>query len=102
MGAVGLPETKIDGLKAVPVTRLYDQGNNMRYAAVMFPRIASPYVVLNPSHAEGLGESVTVELNGFQAEVALKLDDNVPQGIVLVPRSFGLPISAPTPISAKN
>ncbi|MFN2145013.1 MAG: NADH-quinone oxidoreductase subunit NuoG [Anaerolineales bacterium] len=102
VGGVEMPEIGAEGLLAVPVTRLYDQGNNMRYADVVFPRIASSYVALNPADGEGMGEVVTVELNGFHAEVALKLDHNVPQGIVLVPRSFGLPVSAPTPITVKN
>ena len=68
----------------------------------MFPRINSSYVMLNPADAEGLGESATVELNGFRAEVHVKVNENVPQGAVLVPRSFGLPIAAPTPITVKN
>jgi NADH-quinone oxidoreductase subunit G len=102
VGDVDMPEIGADGLLAVPVTQLYDQGNNMRYADVVFPRIASSFVALNPADAGGMGESVTIELNGFQAEVDLKLDDNVPQGIVLVPRSFGLPISAPAPITVKR
>ena len=102
VGDVDLPEIGADGLLAVPVTRLYDQGSNMRYSEVIFPRIAAPFVSLNPVDADGMGEQVAIEINGFQAEVDLKLDDNVPQGIVLVPRSFGLPISAPAPITVKK
>ncbi|MEJ2757717.1 MAG: molybdopterin-dependent oxidoreductase, partial [Anaerolineales bacterium] len=63
-----------DGFTAVPVHRLYDQGNTMRYADVMFPRIAEPYVVLNTEDAAklGLNGSVKVSLNGMSATVALK------------------------------
>jgi NADH-quinone oxidoreductase subunit G len=97
-----LPEIKVDGLLAVPVTSLYDQGNSMRYAAVMFPRIAATHVVMNPTDADGFGEHVGVTLNGFDAQVDLMLDEKVPPGVVLVPRSFGLPISGPTPITIKK
>jgi NADH-quinone oxidoreductase subunit G len=97
-----LPERKNDGLTAYPITRLYDQGNIMRHAAVMFPRIDSPHVMLNPADADGLGESALIGLNGFQAEVDIKFNENVPQGVVLVPRSFGLPITAPTRITVKK
>ena len=55
VGGVDMPEIGAEGLLAVPVSRLYDQGNNMRYADLVFPRIASPYVVLNPADAEGVG-----------------------------------------------
>ena len=97
-----LPETaEADALVAVPIHRLYDQGNTMRYAAVMFPRIDEPFVVLNAADAEvlGLDGTAKVELNGFRAEVNLKIDEKIPQGVVLVPRSFGLPLNAPTPIT---
>ena len=97
-----LPESGTDGLTAYPITRLYDQGNLMRYAAVMFPRIDTSHVMLNPADADGLGESALVGLNGFQAEVDIKTNENVPQGVVLVPRSFGLPITAPTRITVKR
>jgi len=97
-----LPDRKANGLTAYPITRLYDQGNLLRYAPVMFPRIDSTFVMLNPADANGLGESATVELNGVEAEVDIKVNENVPQGAVLVPRSFGLPITAPTPITVKK
>jgi NADH-quinone oxidoreductase subunit G len=96
------PAAAADGLTAYPVHKLYDQGSLMRYAEVVFPRIAAPYVVLNPVDADGLGQSVEVEINGFTAEVDLKVNDAVPAGVALVPRSFGLPIQAPTPITVKK
>ena len=58
VGGVEMPEIGAEGLLAVPVTRLYDQGNNMRYADVVFPRIASSYVALNPADGEGMGEEL--------------------------------------------
>ena len=96
--------TSADGLLAVPISRLYDQGNLMRYASVMFPRIDEPFVVLSAADASqmGLNGSAKVSLNGFSAEVDVKIDDSVPQGVVLVPRSFGLPLSAPAPVTVEK
>jgi len=93
-----------EDLLAVPVSRLYDQGNIMRYAAVMFPRIDEPFVVISRADAKqiGLNGSAKVTLNGFSAEVDIKIDENLPQGVVLVPRSFGLPLSAPAPITVEK
>jgi hypothetical protein len=58
-------------------------------------------VVLNADDADSLGLDGTakVELNGFRAEVGVKIDEKIPQGVVLVPRSFGLPLNAPAPIT---
>jgi len=97
-------ETPAEGLVAYPVTRLYDQGNAMRYAAVMFPRMDDPFVVVSGADAASLGlnGSAKIELNGFSADVDVKIDESLPQGVVLVPRSFGLPISAPAPIAVKK
>ena len=97
-------ETAAEGLVAYPVTRLYDQGNTMRYAAVMFPRIDEPFVVVSGADAAklGLNGSAKVELNGFSADVDVKIDESLPQGVVLVPRSFGLPITTPAPIAVKK
>ena len=89
------------GLLAYPVTRLYDQGNSMRYAAVLFPRIDEPFVVLSEADAGklNLNGSARVAFNGFSAEVDIKIDASLPQGVVLVPRSFGLPLNAPASIT---
>ncbi len=97
-------ETGTDGLLAVPVNRLYDQGNTMRYARFLFPRIDEPFVVVSGADAAALNlnGSAKIDLNGFSAEVDVKIDENLPQGVVLVPRSFGLPLHAPAPITVKN
>jgi NADH-quinone oxidoreductase subunit G len=97
-------ETDADGLLAVLVNRLYDQGNTMRYAAVMFPRIDEPFVVVSGADAVrlDLNGSANIHLNGFSAEVDVKIDESLPQGVVLVPRSFGLPLSAPASITVKK
>jgi len=41
---------------------------------------------------------VNVSLHGMTPTVSACLDENVPVGIVLVPRSMGLPVSGPEPV----
>ena len=106
LSSVEFPEQpKADGLLAVPVTSLYDQGNTLHYSDVLQQRLPVPYVVLSTADAAKLkvteGADLTVRVNGVKAEVTAKLDHNLPQGIVLTPRSLGLPVTAPMPITVK-
>lgn len=77
----------------------------MLSSEVLQPRIADPYVILNTADAEKLGVEagvqISVKLNGKTANVTAKLDDSLAKGIVLVPRSMGIPISDPGSITIK-
>ena len=100
------PVVKFDkGLTAVPVTRLYDRGNLIAASEVLAPRLDSPHVTLSPEDADKLGAApggeLSVKLNGVTATVAAKIDNSLPAGVVLVPRSLGLPISGPAPVTVK-
>jgi NADH-quinone oxidoreductase subunit G len=90
-------------LLAVPVTKVYDLGTTMQPAALLAQRAGTPSVVLNPATAEkfGLadGDAAALSLNGAQAQVVARLDETVPAGVLLVYRSFGIPISAPATAS---
>jgi NADH-quinone oxidoreductase subunit G len=98
-----LPQS--DGLLAVPVTSLYDQGHTLHYSDVLQPRLPEPFVVLSAVDAEELGVAsgadLAVKVNGTNAEVTAKVDQNLSKGVVLAPRSLGLPVSSPTPITVK-
>ncbi|MBN1537489.1 MAG: NADH-quinone oxidoreductase subunit NuoG [Anaerolineales bacterium] len=100
---VGMPEGK---LWAVPINRLYDRGQTMLPSKLLHQRIPHPYIVINSDEAEKLGiiEGDTVEmiLEGVSSLVTANLDNGVPQGILLVPRSMGIPIAAPTSVTVKN
>ena len=89
-------------LVAVPVTRLYDRGQTMLPSQLLHPRLPQPYVALHPLTGEHLGivdgAHVQVHLNGVETIVLARLDDSVPTGVVLMPRSLGLPISGPSPV----
>jgi NADH-quinone oxidoreductase subunit G len=106
---LGLPELpkppKNDSLLAVPVTCLYDLGGTLHYSDVLQPRLPEPYVVLSAADAETLGAEpggkLSIKAGGVKLDVAAKVDQSLPQGVVLAPRSLGLPVTAPTPITVK-
>jgi NADH-quinone oxidoreductase subunit G len=100
-----LEELEGEGLVAYPVTRLYDLGRTVAETGFLAPRIPEPYAVLSPDDAEALGvtagEPVHLLIDGSAAPVVAHLDEALPAGVVLVPRSLGVPISRPTPIELK-
>jgi NADH-quinone oxidoreductase subunit G len=93
------------GLLAAPVTRLYDRGTTLVPSELLHLRLVKPYVALHPETAAGLklvdGAPVEVTLNGATAQALARLDDGLPQGVVLVPRSVGIPINGPAPIQVR-
>jgi len=96
---------KVDGLLAVPVTTLFDQNNTLRRSEVLQTRLAQAFVTLHPEDADGLGVAaggkVSVKLNGTTSVVAAEIDNSLPKGVVLVPRSLGMPINSPAPVTVK-
>ena len=71
----------------------------MLYSELIQKRLAKPELWLHPETAGKLGLSglaqVDFTLNGISTPVNIQLDANLPAGVGLVPRSVGLPISAP-------
>jgi NADH-quinone oxidoreductase subunit G len=92
-------------LLAVPVTKLYDMGTTVVHAKLLEKRIGEPTVAVNPATAEkfGLlnGGMAKMSLNGVDAAVKVRFDESISTGVVLVQRSFGIPISEPTRIEIK-
>ena len=95
------PEFKAgeNGLLAVPVTRLLDRSQTVLPSLLLHVRIPQPGVTLNPQDARRLGvhegDSLQVRLKGTTVAAVAHLDENVPPGILLAPRSMGLPIAGP-------
>ena len=91
-----------DALLAVPVTRLYDRGATLTPSNVLEPRLSHPFVALNPSDAEAQraadGMKVNVGVNGASAPVTVRVDETVPAGFALLPRSMGIPLDGPTEV----
>jgi NADH-quinone oxidoreductase subunit G len=93
------------GLLAVPVTRLYDRGQTLLPSKLLHQRIPEPYVVLNHQDAVNLkiesSQKVQASFDGAPVLVDLRLDENVPAGVVLVPRSLGIPINGPAAVKIR-
>jgi NADH-quinone oxidoreductase subunit G len=96
---------KENELMAVPVTKLYDRGTTVLPAGLLHERIGDASVVLHPDAAKNLnvevGQTVSVSFNGVSGEVVVKLDDTIPVGVALIPRSMGLAIREPVPAKVK-
>ncbi|MBN1148274.1 MAG: NADH-quinone oxidoreductase subunit NuoG [Anaerolineales bacterium] len=96
------------GLMAFPVTRLYDQGATLLPSKMLEPRIGEAHVVLNSEDGERLkirdGNMVrmTFSGSGHSVSVPARLDQALPERVVLVPRSFGVPIQGPTSVEVKR
>jgi len=90
-----------EGLLGLPIARLYDRGQTVLPSKMLHQRIAHPYVILNPSEAARLklsgSDTAELILNGASTFVTLRLDESLPPGVALVPRSHGIPISGPAP-----
>ncbi len=99
------PVQRSEGLTAVPVTRLYDRGQTVVASKLLQSWIPQPYIMISPQDARELdlpsGSTIQVNLNGTATLVNLRIDAAVPEGFVLVPRSFGIPIFAPSTIEIK-
>lgn len=97
--AAELPaESHRPSLLLVSVRKLLDRGGLLEKSALLEPRLAAQKIRLSPADAARLGvvDGAQVELrsDGKTANLAAVLDNNVPQGAALVPRSLGLSLNA--------
>ena len=106
------------GQIAFPVTRLYDRGKTLMPSQLLHERTGEPYVVLNVNDAEMLrikdGDVVQMTVANRESDspemvtteqtvvVQARLDRELPERVVLVPRSFGIPIDKPTPVEIRR
>jgi NADH-quinone oxidoreductase subunit G len=82
-------------LWAVPITRLYDQGNVIQYSQLLEKRMTQYEIRLHPDTAALLdirAGAVVLSIGKHIQPVACVLDEAAPKGFVLVPRSAGIPI----------
>ncbi|HNT25658.1 MAG TPA: NADH-quinone oxidoreductase subunit NuoG [Anaerolineales bacterium] len=87
---------------AVPVTRLYDHGSTIAHTGLLHARTPAPYVALHPGELPASdGAEVQLSLGGQVFTVTLRLDEALPAGVVLVPRSLGLPLRGPQAVELK-
>ena len=93
-------------IPVVPVTRLYDRGTLTVPGGLLEQRLASAALWMHPDTAAAfalVGESeVVVTLSGYTSTIRVVLDDHLPVGVALAPRSVGLPVSQPQPVALPN
>jgi len=96
------------GMMAFPVARLFDRGSLLTYSKLLSKQIGDPYIVLNAHDGKRLklssGEMARVSFPdlGKTFIVQICLDRKLPERVVLVPRSFGMPVSSPTPVEIRS
>jgi NADH-quinone oxidoreductase subunit G len=94
-----------DALLAVPVTILYDRGRMVYASQLLHQRIPPAHIVVHPAEAIRLniadGALVQFALEGATVEAILHIREDVPAGVVLVPRSLGMSLVSPAAIELK-
>jgi NADH-quinone oxidoreductase subunit G len=99
---INLPE---DVLLGVPITILYDHGRLIDHSQVLHRRIPPAYITVHPDVAQRLeildGASIRFEVNETLVKAILHIDDRIPPGVALVPRSLGIPVNAPMLLDIK-
>ena len=83
----------------IPTTKLYDRGATMLPSLLLHARMARPEIWVHPATAAAMGlennDRVALALGDVTVQVAVCVNDTLPQGVTLVPRSAGIPIIAP-------
>jgi NADH-quinone oxidoreductase subunit G len=109
-GTVDGRRSTVDGLRprenelfAVPISKLYDNGTTVAPAKLLSAHIDRfNGIVLNPATALKLGlengSQAEVGLNGVSYPVKVLLDESISTGVVLIPRSFAVPIKEPVAV----
>ncbi|MCU0486072.1 MAG: NADH-quinone oxidoreductase subunit NuoG [Anaerolineales bacterium] len=96
------PEAGGTGLIAVPVTILYDHGQTVIHSSVLKPRLSELFIVLHPADAQRfelrVGSTAEVSLVAEKFQAGVRLDTSMPPGFLLIPRSMGVSLEAPTPV----
>ena len=87
---------------AVPVARLYDLGLTVSTSNLLEGRIGRAYIVLHPDAAGKLGVAAGDQVELYGSNLDVRLDATMATGVVLVPRSMGIPLHAPEMVSLKK
>ena len=94
-----MPLVSKDELLVLPVSYLYDQGTLIKETTLLEKRVVHPTVWLNSDTAAALGlhpgELCCLSLYSKTFSLEVVLDNALPHGVGLVPRSVGVPITSP-------
>lgn len=95
------------GMMAFPIDRLYDRGKTLLPSRLLEKRIGEAFVIINRHDAARLkvSEGQMVRVSFLDGEVGVvaqaRLDAELPERVMLVPRSFDIPILAPAQVEVK-
>jgi NADH-quinone oxidoreductase subunit G len=102
-----VPEVKqLEGaILAVPITILYDRGQTIHPSQLLQQRTPPTHIALHPDVAQRInitdGTLVQFTLDGVPIEAILHINEQVPLDVAFVPRSLGMPVSAPVLIDIR-
>jgi NADH-quinone oxidoreductase subunit G len=102
-----VPEVKqLEGaILAVPITILYDRGLTINPSQLLQQRTPPTHIALHPDVAQRInitdGTLVQFTLDGAPIEAILHINEQVPLDVAFVPRSLGMPVSAPVLIDIR-
>lgn len=90
---------KSEGIRIVPIVKLYDQGTTVLPSLLLAQRIGQPELVIGQEDADRLllqnGAQVEVQWNGTAHQFPVAIDNDIPEGIVLLPRNRQLGLEMP-------
>jgi hypothetical protein len=86
-------------LAVYPVTRLLDRGITVTTSPLLASRLAQADLFIHPATARKMflnaDMQVMLPVDGAAYPVRIVLDETVPEGAALIPRSAGVPIHEP-------
>lgn len=92
-------------LLLVPVSRLYDRGVTVLASKLLTLRLAELKLAIHPEDAARLGllgaSRAELSWDGRSSTLEFSIEDSVPRGAGLVPRSTGLPLNRPTEVRVR-
>jgi NADH-quinone oxidoreductase subunit G len=92
-------------LTAYPITTLYDGGISVRNNATLKPRLSKQYIEINQKDAVALKieayKIVSVKIAGKSVKAEARINLDLEEGVVLIPRRLGFGISSPSSVSIK-
>ncbi len=88
-----------EGLLAVPLSKIYDSGSTLIHSTLLDQRRVGPVLWLHPNDAAAnaiqVGDLVHLQCGQASAMATVVFDEQVPQGVILLPRSAGIPLHEP-------
>jgi hypothetical protein len=88
---------------AVPVTVVYNRGLLMKASDLLKNRIPQAELSLHPADAAAVqaaeGDPLVISWSNHRFDGRVAIDDHQPQGVLLVKRDMGIPLTQPEAVS---